>query len=435
MNPGGKIFGYKNTPVEDPTRMGKYGRAAVSGVKLELDEIEAPIVIRIFTMYADGNSLSTIAKALNAEGVIAPQPPRNRQIRAWCPSSIREMLRNERYRGVFVWNRTKKERNPETGHKTSRPRPESDWRRVDIPEWRIVSDELWVWVEAQIKRMSNKWTATSLGGQPRRGRGPRHLFSGFLICGECGSRMTIISGNGRRSYIKYGCPTHKGRGVCSNSILIRKDRLEDQLLTGLTSRILQPAMVDFALDAFQEQLQQRLRQLKEQAESASDGIVALQEKRQDLKVKVSNVTEAIASFGHSPSLLSQLASLEGEIAKLDDRLAEMNQPHDFALSIEDLRLYLYEQAAEISALLYGDVDSARQALAKYVERLVLTPKNTPDGPLLEVSGNVEFFRGNEGGEGVSISDGGQRRLWPVLRTPFRVPAAGIVLNPRLDTAV
>jgi len=40
------------------------------------------------------------------------------------------MLRNERYRGVFVWNRTKKERNPETGRKNSRPGPMSEWMRV-----------------------------------------------------------------------------------------------------------------------------------------------------------------------------------------------------------------------------------------------------------------------------------------------------------------
>lgn len=123
MHPGGKVFGYRNTPIEDPTRTGKYGRAAVSGVKLELDEVEAPVVMRVFTMYADGNSLATIAKTLNAEGVQAPQPPRNRQIRAWCPSSIREMVRNERYRGVFVWNRTRKERNPETGRKNQQAAP------------------------------------------------------------------------------------------------------------------------------------------------------------------------------------------------------------------------------------------------------------------------------------------------------------------------
>lgn len=409
MHPGGKVFGYRNTPIEDPTRIGKYGRAAVSGVKLELDEVEAPIVERVFNMYANGNSLAAIAKTLNAEGVQAPQPPRNRQIRAWCPSSIREMLRNERYRGVFVWNRTKKERNPETGRKTSRPRPESDWKRVEVPEWRIISEDLWERVQAQIQRMSKRWSATTIGGQGRRGRGPRHLFSGFLICGVCGSRMTIVSGNGRRGYVKYGCPSHRNRGVCSNSVMIRKDRLEDQLLAELSGRLLQPAMVDYALQSFHEQLQRRLREIQDQADCAANGVLALQGKRQDLKAKATNVTEAIAAIGHSPSLLAQLSSIETEIAKLDDRLAEMNQPRDLAVSMEELREVLYERVAEIGALLRGDVEVARQALAKYVERLVLTPKGTPDGPVLEVSGSVELFNGNAAGDGVCISNGGQRR--------------------------
>ena len=52
--------------------------------------------------------------------------------------------------------------------------------------------------------------------------------------------------------------------------MIRRDRLEEQLLAGLSDRILQPAMVDFALERFQEQLQRRLRELRDQAESAAD---------------------------------------------------------------------------------------------------------------------------------------------------------------------
>lgn len=45
-----------------------------------------------------------------------------------------------------------------------------------------------------------------------------------------------------------------------------------------------------------------------------------------------------------------------------------------------------------------------------MERLVLTPKSTPEGPILEVAGNVELFNGNnEDGESVRISNGGQRR--------------------------
>ena len=74
-----------------------------------------------------------------------------------------------------------------------------------------------------------------------------------------------------------------------------------------------------------------------------------------------------------------------------------------------LREFLYGRAAEIGELLRGDVEIARLALAKHVDRLVLTPKSTPDGPLLEVSGDIEIFNGNEEGEGVCISNGGQRR--------------------------
>lgn len=117
FQPGGKCYGYRNVPIEDPTRSGKYGRFAVSGVQLEIIEEEAAAIRRIFEMYAEGNSQATIAKTLNAEGVLAPLPARNRQVRGWCTSSLHEMLRNERYRGVFVWNRTKKERNRRRGEK------------------------------------------------------------------------------------------------------------------------------------------------------------------------------------------------------------------------------------------------------------------------------------------------------------------------------
>lgn len=37
MNPGGSCFGYHNIPVEDPARKGEYGRAAIIGVRQEID--------------------------------------------------------------------------------------------------------------------------------------------------------------------------------------------------------------------------------------------------------------------------------------------------------------------------------------------------------------------------------------------------------------
>ena len=83
MNPGGRCYGYRNVPIEDPTRQGKYGRMAVLGVQQEVDPTEAAVIRRIFQMYADGNGFASIAKQLNDESILSPQPARNRIRQAW----------------------------------------------------------------------------------------------------------------------------------------------------------------------------------------------------------------------------------------------------------------------------------------------------------------------------------------------------------------
>lgn len=64
---GGRCYGYRNVPDEDPTQKGDYGRALVRGVQRQPIEEEATIVRRIFQMYADGLSFDRIAQMLRAE--------------------------------------------------------------------------------------------------------------------------------------------------------------------------------------------------------------------------------------------------------------------------------------------------------------------------------------------------------------------------------
>jgi hypothetical protein len=163
------------------------------------------------------------------------------------------MLRNERYRGVQVWNRTEKQRNPETGRKISKQRPASDWVRVNVPEWRIVSMELWNGVQSRIRVINEHLGVSRYGGTTRTSQSRQYLFSGLLICGICGSRLVIVSGNGRRGYVKYGCPSHRYRGVCSNRLTMRQDRLEAQLLSAIAERVLTPIMIDYAVRPLQQQ--------------------------------------------------------------------------------------------------------------------------------------------------------------------------------------
>lgn len=75
---GGRCFGYRNEPIEDPTQRDQYGRPKINGVHLVIEPQEAEIVRRIFELYANGYSFKRIAKRLNFEHVTSPRPQTGR---------------------------------------------------------------------------------------------------------------------------------------------------------------------------------------------------------------------------------------------------------------------------------------------------------------------------------------------------------------------
>jgi hypothetical protein len=155
------------------------------------------------------------------------------------------MLRNSRYRGIVVWNRTKSALNPETGKYQGKPRPEDEWVTVETPELRIVPEDLWERVQARIKQNAEKFGTARLGGLSRKDHRHTYLFSGLLICAVCGYRIVIVGGSGTSA--RYGCPNHRYKGVCSNGITIIHGRLERQLLQGLIKDFLRPEMLGHAI--------------------------------------------------------------------------------------------------------------------------------------------------------------------------------------------
>ena len=78
--------------------------------RLEPDPVTAPVVERIFTMFAAGRGLKEIAAVLTAADIPSPSahdPERNRHRdpRGWGHTAIRSILLNERYLGRAVWGK------------------------------------------------------------------------------------------------------------------------------------------------------------------------------------------------------------------------------------------------------------------------------------------------------------------------------------------
>ena len=97
---------------------------------------------RLFELAAAGVGYARIARQLNAERALAPQSQRDRPA-GWAPSSVREVLIRDLYRGEIVWHRTRKRNR--WGEKAVTDRPADEWIRVPAPALRIVSDALKDW--------------------------------------------------------------------------------------------------------------------------------------------------------------------------------------------------------------------------------------------------------------------------------------------------
>ena len=104
LSAGGRIFGYRTVPMVDERES---GRKHSPPARLEIEPGEAAIVRRIFADYARGQSLAAIAHALNREGIPFPAKDTKRgpARRGWAISTIQVMLHNEKYTGVWIWNR------------------------------------------------------------------------------------------------------------------------------------------------------------------------------------------------------------------------------------------------------------------------------------------------------------------------------------------
>jgi site-specific DNA recombinase len=196
---GGRVFGYRNVDVfkgED-----QHGRPLRSHVEREIDPIEAAVVRRIFELYDSGLGLKRIAKLLTSERAAHPKPSVRTDgllpIRGWATSTVRDVLTRETYRGVVIWNKTKKRNS--WGKWEPTDRPESEWVRTQVESLRIIDEALWQRVVSLRKEVEGK--AIRFAGGRLSGRPPKHATVNLLAgsppvaCAAAGSSWKQVARN------------------------------------------------------------------------------------------------------------------------------------------------------------------------------------------------------------------------------------------------
>jgi hypothetical protein len=259
------------------------------------------------------------------------------------------------------------------------------------PELRIVPDDLWKAAHDRNTEV-NRLGIARLGGLCRTQSSRTYLFSGLLVCGECRSNMVIISGGGKRGYVKYGCHAHKHSGVCSNNWTIRRDRLECQLVGAIEKHLLSREILDYAVRQCERAIRERLAEWKRAGETTT--LDSLHDRRATLKAQGARLAEAIGVGGDLPSLLERLRDVEKQVAEVE-RTTIAYRPRNLDLKAEQIRELVLKAILQLRKVLdEGDVQRARSALSKHLGRLVLTPTLKDGKKIFRVTGAVNLQPGN-----------------------------------------
>ncbi len=321
----------------------------------QIAEDQAPIVRRIYEEYAAGKSPKAISAQLNKEGVPGPSG------KGWTQSTINGnrrrgigILNNEIYVGVMVWNRMRMIRDPETGKRISRINPEEEWIRKDVPELRIVSDELWQKVkERQRDLPSNEeemWKA----------KRPKYLLSGLLRCGVCGGGMSMAN------HDRYGCSTARNKGTCSNKLKIARSKIENAVISTMQDDL----MDDELCQVFCEEYARHSNQLRMEKNAK---ISSLQAELSRLEAGRKRIIEAIKSGVPGADVKDEMIAIgdrrrevEGLLETMDEApvLLHPNMAHRYREEIGQLAQALNREESR---------SEAAQLMRSLIDRIVLTP--------------------------------------------------------------
>jgi hypothetical protein len=274
-----------------------------------INDQEVRIILRVLREFAAGRSPRSIARDLNNEAIPGPAGG------IWRDTTIRGhqtrgtgLINNELYIGRLVWNRQRYVKDPETGKRLARPNPPTEWIVQEVPELRIVEQDLWEAVRRRQVEISDTPAVQKMKqSQFWTKRRAKHLLTGLVDCGCCGARFAAVG----RDYL--GCGRARNGGNCGNRRSIKRSVLESLILDALKSQLMHPDLVKEFVSAFHKEVNR----LNRDRELARDhGLKELN----GVSRKLDNLIEAIADGLGTSGLKSKLEELERRKQELEREL-------------------------------------------------------------------------------------------------------------------
>ena len=260
-----------------------------------INPAEARIVRDVFRWYAAGKSYDYIIDHL--DGALGK---RGRPI---GKNTLNGMLQNERYIGVYTWNKKKYKIMRKWAGGQLNPNVE----RIEGAIPRIIDDDTWEKVQARMK--DNK--------RPGRNKARhRYLLTGLIHCEECGAAYVGHASTNKKGYTtRYYCCGNKYRTHTCGAKNINADEIETFVVQHLKEYL---RTVDFTETA---------QVIADRINGAAPDLSAEKAELAQIDRQIANGVKAVLSGLVVPELEAELDRLRVRKSELSDIIARRSATH------------------------------------------------------------------------------------------------------------
>ena len=333
-------FGYLKSPVEKN--------------KLVVNEHYRELIPRIFELYIAGRGYRALADYMQKLGIPTPGQDKNYantpRAARWNEQHIRRIITNLVYCGDSVQGVSEK-----VSFKSRKT------RRLDSSRWVVVPDVHEPLVSREIyelaRRVRLKRRLSGEGRKKDKTAYP-HLFSGFLVCGGCGSPHVYRKKANRPAGYICGLYNRHGRTACT-AHSIREEEVHSCILQDVWAMAEGVNFQDQLIEEYRKNLpgENTLNEIKK----LSDRLLNCQRQQKTAYL------DRLKGIVSEELFLSANTLLEKEIVLLSDRIDRLKT----ALSEKEKAGSDYEMILSIKPGILGKSDIDRVFLEHFVKKIIV----------------------------------------------------------------
>lgn len=289
-----------------------------------VNEEEAQLVRRIFSLAMQGKSSTQIAKQLYEEKIPtisqmrkSHKRPEDGRIHTWSAQSVRNILNNRFYLGEMSYGKTIREF---VGSKRNIAVPKEEWKVIPNHHEALVTQEIFEQV-------------SSFQGKRSVSKREKHPLIGKLVCGGCGYSMSYKPFTEKNKSRRFECRKHSLLQIPDCCTCVQAAFLEETILMMLNRELMQRGnaakqkenllfVQKEGIQAIKRKLElyrQESRQIQEKKGLLYEKY-ALEELNEEIyRINARELTERYASFAvKSDKASKKLAKLESEYQKAEE---------------------------------------------------------------------------------------------------------------------